>query len=112
MMDIWKDLPETETNHDISHLYDAYDNKAWKLPTIPIRNRVFTSQMMAPYSTGRRHDACIYELEPAEYTVVICVYPEQVSPKLIRIKLEIIIFRKKLMNRQDFSFTALQRMSL
>ena len=53
----------------------------------------------------------VYELEPAEYTVVICAYPEKVSPKLIRIKFEMIIFRKKLMNQEDFSFIALQRMS-
>ena len=111
MMSIWNDLPETETNHDISHLYDAYDNSAWKLPTIPIRNGVFVSEMMAPYSTGRRHDACIYNLEPAEYTVMICAYPEKVSLKLIRLIFQIITFRKKLMNREDFSFIALQRMS-
>ena len=89
MMDIWKDLPETETNHDILHFMDAstgaYYKQAWKLPTIPIHNGVFVRQMMAPYSTGRRHDACIYELEPAEYTVMICAYPEQVSLQLIRL---------------------------
>ena len=69
MMDIWKDLPETETNHDISHFMGrggAYSKQAWQLSTtpdsqwrIPIHNGVFVPQMMAPYSTGRRHDACI-----------------------------------------------------
>ena len=118
MMDIWKDLPETETNHDISHFMGrggAYSKHAWKLPTIPIRNGPyipFFSDQMNDYSTGRRHDALIYDLEPAEYTVMICAYPEKVSLKLIRLIFQIITFRKKLTNREDFSFIALQRMSL
>ena len=94
MMSIWKDLPETETNHDISHFNYAYYNSALKLPTIPIRNDLLVWKQMKKYSTGRRHDECIYDLEPAEYTVMICVYPERVSPKLIRIKLEIIFLGK------------------
>ena len=89
MMSIWKDLPETENNHDILHFMGAstgaYNKQAWELPTVPIRNRVFESDPMNRYSTGRRHDACIYQLEPAEYTVMICAFPEQVSLQLIRL---------------------------
>ena len=91
MMSIWKDLPGTETNHDLYHFYDPL---LIEMPTIPIRNDVLVWKLMKNYSIGRRHDACIYNLEPAEYTVVICVYPEQVSPMLIRIELETIFLGK------------------
>ena len=117
MMDVWKDLPETETNHDIRHLKNAYSKKAWQLPTIPDhigspnKDIAFISERMMRYSTKSRHDARIYELEPAEYTVMICAYPEKVPLKLIRLIFKIISSRK-LMSQEDFSSIVLQRMSI
>ena len=107
MMTVWKDLPETKTNHDIQEIYKAGQN-AIVLPTIP-KTSMFGCNLMSQNQT--RHDAWIYELEPADYTVMICAYPQQVFLKLIRSIFEIITFSKKLMSREDFSFIALQRMS-
>ena len=109
MMTVWKDLPETETNHEIHEIYKACNQSAFVMPTIP-KSDLFSSQQMSGNQT--RHDAWIYELEPADYTVMICAYPQQVSLTRIGSIFEIIIFRKKLMSREDFSFIALQRMSM
>ena len=79
-MSVWKNLPETKTNHDIQEIYAAGQN-AIVLPTIP-KSDIFVSQRMSDNQT--RHDAWIFELEPADYTVMICAYPQQVLPKLIR----------------------------
>ena len=108
MMTVWKDLPETETNHDINEIGKAYNQSAFIMPTIPKSSNILTWQQMSENQT--RHDAWIYELEPADYTVIICAYPQEVSLKRIGSIFEIITFRKKLMNREDFSFIALQRM--
>ena len=110
MMTVWKDLPETETNHDINEIGKAYNQSAFIMPTIPESSNIFTWQQMSENQT--RHDAQIYELEPADYTVIICAYPQEVSLKRIGSIFEIITFRKKLMNREDFSFIALQRISM
>ena len=109
MMTVWKDLPETETNHDIYEILKAYNQSAFTMPTIP-KSDIFSSLQMSENQT--RHDAQIYELEPADYTVIICAYPQEVSLKRIGSIFEIITFRKKLMNREDFSFIALQRISM
>ena len=109
MMTVWKDLPETETNHDIYEILKAYNQSAFTMPTIP-KSDIFSSLQMSENQT--RHDAWIYELEPADYTVMICAYPQQVSLKRIGSIFEIITFRKTLMNREDFSFIALQRISM
>ena len=109
MMTVWKDLPETETNHDINEIGKAYNQSAFIMPTIPKSSNIFTWQQMSENQT--RHDAQIYELEPADYTVIICAYPQEVSLKRIGSIFEIITFRK-LMSREDFSFIALQRISM
>ena len=110
MMTVWKDLPETETNHDINEIGKAYNQSAFIMPTIPKSSNILTWQQMSENQT--RHDAQIYELEPADYTVIICAYPQEVSLKRIGSIFEIITFRKKLMSREDSSFIALQRMSI
>ena len=77
-MFVVKNLPETETNHGVNEINKAFNEKAYVMPVIPINENPLTYESMSQTGIGRRHDARIYDLEPADYTVIICAFPQQV----------------------------------